>query len=135
QNNFKRRDEFSHECFVMASALTRAAGTEDEVGDAVVVMSEELERLGCTTADMTLAEIERRYWQQFRNRDGYGPGQLPEARYRCGEADVSVRAVDLETLADRLPPSPAVYLHEMLDEQPYPADTVDRAEADGAAMF
>lgn len=134
QNNWKIRDEFQHECSVVASVMVPAAKLDD-VSQALRTLSTRFEQLGCTTTWRTLAEIDRDYWTEFRTRPDYRPGSLPEARYQCGDRWITVAPTDTIKIKEGLFPTALVGLDEMLDEQPYPADTEQRAKAEGSAMF
>lgn len=93
QNDWKRKDTYSHECTVEHSRLVVAvgAGAHDAVADGLTAADATLRRAGC--APSTWGGLERvrdEYWTD-RNpnvaRDG--AAGLPSARYECG-GDVEV---------------------------------------------
>ncbi|WP_152363440.1 hypothetical protein [Microlunatus speluncae] len=136
QNNWKIKDKYAHECSVLRSLLVPAAELDD-VSEALQTLSRRLDELGCTATWRTLAHIDQEYWTKFQSRPDYRPGSLPEAGHQCGEVRITVKPTDSITIkkAEALLPFALIGLDQRRDEQPYPADTDRRAEADGAAMF
>ena len=134
--NWQFNDEYAHECSVVGSLLAPAA-ERDEVSEALQTLSRRIDELGCTATWRPLAYIDREYWAKYEDRPDYRPGRLPAAEYQCGGFRITVSPTDPVTIKkkDVLVPAALIGLDDMRVDQRYPADTVRRAESDGAAML
>jgi hypothetical protein len=110
QNDWKRKDTYSHECEVAASRLVVLATDRADVADGLTALDATLRDLGCEpTTWGGLDRVRDEYWRGDNpNVQREGAAGLPSARYDCPD-EVSVEVaptsasdsgVSVEALAD-----------------------------------
>ncbi|WP_377641298.1 hypothetical protein [Oryzobacter terrae] len=99
QNDWKRKDTYSHECEVDASRLVVVATERSAVADGLTAVDIRLRGLGCEPRPRGgLDRVRDEYWDEGNpNVAREGAAGLPSATYACGED----RSVEVEPLSAR----------------------------------
>lgn len=139
QNNWKRKDTYSHECSVLDSRLVLVTSERDAVADGLTAADAALAQAGCRPAweRSGLDRVRDEYWnQQNPQVQEHGAAGLPEATYTCaGGLEVAVTPSSAGARASEPPVSAApVFFDDVLHEDWYtPADAAT-LERSGAAL-
>lgn len=87
ENNWKRKDTYSHECAVEASRVVVIATERSAVTDGLTAVDARVRGLGCEPSGWGgLDRVRDEYWDEGNpNVAREGAAGLPSARYDCGD--------------------------------------------------
>jgi hypothetical protein len=138
QNNWKRKDTYSHECSVVDSRVLLVTTEQEAVAEGLTAADAALRGLGCAPASPRggLDRVRDEYWTADNPQVArYGAAGLPGATYTCGGVGVVVQPTsDREASTD-----PDIALaHENFDDELsrswYTAADLTTLKESGAAL-
>ncbi|WP_299441360.1 hypothetical protein [uncultured Phycicoccus sp.] len=124
QHGWKRKDTYSHECFVVVSRtmVVVASGGSDAVGEGLTATDALVRAQGCAPSyGRDLDEVRAEYWRpDHANVQRFGAAGLPGARYECApdpELEPGSVVVEVQPTSTRAPGDAAgAFGHFRLDQ-------------------
>ena len=139
QNNWKRKDTYSHECSVVDSRVVMVTTNREAVAEGLAAADAELRDLGCAPASPRggLDRVRDEYWtvdnpQVVR----YGAAGLPGATYTCaGGVTVLVKPTsDREASTEPEIALASAFLDDEISRSWYTAEDLTTVRESGAAL-
>ncbi|HYJ27395.1 MAG TPA: hypothetical protein VEW73_06775 [Nocardioides sp.] len=139
QNNWKRKDSYSHECSVVDSRVVLVTTDREAVADGLTAADAVLRELGCAPASPRggLDRVREEYWTADNPQVvRYGAAGLPSATYTCA-GEVSVLVEPTSDREDSTEPDIALasaFFDDELSRDWYTAEDLTTLRRSGAAL-
>jgi hypothetical protein len=145
QHNWKRHDDYDHECDLAHSRVVPGAATTADVDSSLRSLHLRLLGAGCTVpyGGSGLAGVADVYWPSRQKMRNPSPGMMPSERYSCDTGDGPAVELEVEPYAagrdERYDLRPDVMLTpyiatRTLRSEPFPASTEAAVAGSGLAL-
>lgn len=145
QHNWKRHDDYDHECDLAHSRVVAGVQTVDEVEPSLLAMHERILAAGCTVdrGRIALSEVAEVYWPSRRKTSNPSPGILPSGHYSCAFKGEGGLELEVEPYAagrdERYDLRPDIMLTPYIAtrtqrSEPFPASTASTVARSGMAL-
>ena len=145
QHNWKRHDDYDHECDLAHSRVVPGAATTAEVDASLRAMHRRALGAGCTLlyGDSGLEGVSDGYWPSRQGMANPSPGMMPSGRYSCATGDGPPVELEVEPYAagrdERYDLRPDVMLTPYIAtrtqrSEPFPDSTESAVAGSGLAL-